>query len=103
MVQFGRSATVRNGGGADLLDRHRPDLDRLHVTCNPASALATREGLGPGQTRALILPEATYDRGFAMTSSFTSMLIAALAVFDAGLDVAGALPRLADKVSRLLT
>ncbi|MFB2595089.1 SIS domain-containing protein [Paracoccus sp. p4-l81] len=104
VVQFGRSGDSSESVAVlDLLDRHRPDLDRLHVTCNPASALATREGLGPGQTRALILPEATHDRGFAMTSSFTSMLIAALAVFDDGLDVAGALPRLADSASRLLT
>ncbi|WP_022706918.1 SIS domain-containing protein [Paracoccus zeaxanthinifaciens] len=86
-VQFGRSGDSSESVGVmDLLDRHRPDIDRLHITCNPDGALATRPAPGPGETRVMLLPEATHDRGFAMTSSFTTMLLSALAClgdFDA--------------------
>src|SRR5690606_30017724 len=101
-LQFGRSGdSSESVGTMDLLDAHRPDIDRLHVTCNPDGALATRPGRGPGETRALVLPEATHDRGFAMTSSFTTMLLSALAVLG-GIDAAAALPRLADEAAALL-
>ncbi|KPP91410.1 MAG: tagatose-6-phosphate ketose/aldose isomerase [Rhodobacteraceae bacterium HLUCCA08] len=77
-VQFGRSGDSSESVGLmDLLDAHRPDFDRLHITCNPRGALATRPHPGPGQTRVLALPEATHDSGFAMTSSFTTMLLSA--------------------------
>ncbi len=43
-------------------------MERLHVTCNPTSEI-----------KNLILPEATHDAGFAMTSSFSTMVLSALA------------------------
>ncbi|WP_372799964.1 SIS domain-containing protein [Paracoccus seriniphilus] len=96
VVQFGRSGSSSESIGVmELLDKHRPDIDRLHITCNPDGALATRPAPGPGQMRVLTLPEATHDRGFAMTSSFTTMLLSALACltdFDPAL-----LPRLAEE------
>lgn len=94
-VQFGRSGDSSESVGLmDLLDTHRPDIDRLHITCNPDGALATRKQIGPGQTRVLSLPEATHDRGFAMTSSYSTMLLSAgacLTGFDAArlADLAG--------------
>ncbi|MEO0991846.1 MAG: phosphosugar isomerase, partial [Pseudomonadota bacterium] len=79
-IQFGRSGDSSESVGLlDLLDAHRPDADRLHITCNPTGALAKRPAPGPGETRVLRLPEATHDRGFAMTSSYTTMLLSALA------------------------
>ncbi len=87
-VQFGRSGDSSESVGLmDLLDTHRPDIDRLHITCNADGALATRTAPGPGEARVLSLPPETHDRGFAMTSSFTTMLLSALACltdFDAG-------------------
>lgn len=81
VVSFGRSGNSSESLGVlDLLDRHAPEADRLHLTCNGDSALARRLGPGPGEGRVLVLPEATHDHGFAMTSSFTAMLHAALAV-----------------------
>jgi len=78
-VQFGRSgASSESVGVMDLLDAHRPDIDRLHITCNANGPLATRAAPGPGQARVLVLPGATHDAGFAMTSSFTTMLLSAL-------------------------
>ncbi|KAB0682938.1 phosphosugar isomerase [Aureimonas leprariae] len=98
VVQFGRSGdSSETIGTLDLLDRHLPDAHQLAVTCNAAGALATRRPAGSGRGEVLLLPEATHDRGFAMTSSYTTMLLAALACFDrSGVDPSERLPRLAD-------
>lgn len=83
-LQFGRSGDSSESVGVmALLDAHRPDIDRLHITCNADGALATHPAPGPGECQVLTLPAATHDRGFAMTSSFTTMLISALACLDA--------------------
>lgn len=102
-VQFGRSGdSSETVGLLNILDAHLPGADRLNITCNASSALATRKGPGPGETRALVLPAATHDRGFAMTSSFTTMYLSALACLSAIFDPAHALPHLADSAERLL-
>lgn len=105
VVQFGRSGNSTESIGAlDALDALAPDAPRLHITCNAQGALAQRPG--PGPLRVVVLPEATHDAGFAMTSSFSTMLLTALAIFDptatparlTGLAarMAGLLPRLED-------
>jgi tagatose-6-phosphate ketose/aldose isomerase len=77
IVSFGRSGnSAESIGTLDALDALAPDWPRLNITCNAASALATRAG------KVVILPEATHDAGFAMTSSFSTMLLTALAIFD---------------------
>ncbi|MFV0410633.1 MAG: phosphosugar isomerase [Paracoccus sp. (in: a-proteobacteria)] len=102
-IQFGRSGNSSETLGVmDLLDAHLPEIDRLQITCNPESALAQRSGPGPGQTRMLVLPEATHDRGFAMTSSFTTMYLAALACLDPNFDASAVLPALADAADAAL-
>ncbi len=76
-IQFGRSGNSSETiGMLDLLDAHRPDIARLNITCNGESALATRPA---ANQRVIVLPEATHDSGFAMTSSFTTMTMTALA------------------------
>jgi fructoselysine-6-P-deglycase FrlB-like protein len=83
VVSFGRSGNSPESVGVlDLLDRFAPQADRLNLTCNAESALAGRLGHGPGEGRALVLPESTHDQGFAMTASFTSMLHVALALLS---------------------
>lgn len=78
VVNFGRSGnSAETLGTLDALDTLAPNWPRLNITCNARSALATRTG-----GRAVILPEATHDAGFAMTSSFTTMLLTALAILD---------------------
>ncbi|MTH76975.1 phosphosugar isomerase [Paracoccus aestuariivivens] len=102
-LQFGRSGDSSESVGLlDMLDAHRPDIDRLNITCNATSTLGQRKGPGPGETRALILPEATHDRGFAMTSSFTTMYLSALACLDPSFDPVAVLPRLAAAAETLL-
>ena len=81
LVSFGRSGNSPESVAAvELADRLVKDLHHLVVTCNVDGALA-RYAQG---TRGLTvqLPEATHDRGFAMTSSFSSMTYAALAAFS---------------------
>lgn len=81
IVSFGRSGnSAETIGTLDALDALAPDAPRLNITCNGQSALARRSGMGRNVT--LVLPEATHDAGFAMTSSLTTMLLSALAIFD---------------------
>ncbi|MFG6448157.1 tagatose-6-phosphate ketose isomerase [Roseateles sp. BYS180W] len=48
----------------------------VNITCNPEGALY-REGLGRDDTLNLLMPKGSCDQGFAMTSSFSCMLLAA--------------------------
>ena len=61
---------------ADLLS----DCRHLIITCNPDGQLA---GFAESHDDALCLmmPEETNDRGFAMTSSYTAMLVSCVAIF----------------------
>ncbi|WP_152048736.1 SIS domain-containing protein [Aureimonas psammosilenae] len=103
VVQFGRSGDSSESiGTLDLLDRCFADAFQLAVTCNPGGTLARRQPAGPGEGRVLLLPEDTHDRGFAMTSSYTTMLLSALACFDGSVDAAERLPRLADAAETVL-
>jgi tagatose-6-phosphate ketose/aldose isomerase len=54
----------------------------LDITCNSESELARRSH-GRADTFTLLMPRASCDRAFAMTSSLTCMLLAALTAFDA--------------------
>ncbi len=77
IVSFGRSGnSTESVGTLDALEALAPDWPRLNISCNADGALATRGD------RIVVLPEATHDSGFAMTSSFTTMLLTALAIFD---------------------
>jgi tagatose-6-phosphate ketose/aldose isomerase len=103
VVQFGRSGdSSESVGTLDLLDKRFPSVHRLNITCNPNGALATRTPAGTGEQRVIALPEATHDVGFAMTSSFTTMLLSALACIDPQVDVAARLAALAQTAGTLL-
>lgn len=83
VVSFGRSGNSSESlGTIALLDAVCPEADRLHITCNPASRLALAPHAGPGELRVITLPPESEDSGFAMTSSYTTMLLTALACFD---------------------
>jgi tagatose-6-phosphate ketose/aldose isomerase len=103
VVNFGRSGnSTETIGTLDALDALAPNLPRLNITCNATSALGTRPA---AQQRVIVLPEATHDAGFAMTSSFTTMLLTALAVFDPSLSetsLTTQLETLSDTLLRLL-
>ncbi|PXA84843.1 sugar isomerase [Nostoc sp. 3335mG] len=79
LVSFGRSGSSPESIAAvDLVDALVDRAHHLVVTCNPDGELAKRAG---ATTHVVVLPEATHDRAFAMTSSFTAMTFAALSIF----------------------
>jgi tagatose-6-phosphate ketose/aldose isomerase len=65
----------------DFADRTLSTVRHLVVTCN-ASGLLAREHADRPHSLVLLMPEQTNDRGFAMTSSFTSMVLAAWLALD---------------------
>jgi len=82
LVSFGRSGSSPESIAAVDLVRERVALARfLDITCNAEGELA-RRGRGRDDTLTLLMPSASCDRAFAMTSSLTCMQLAALAVFD---------------------
>ena len=80
LVSFGRSGNSPESIAAiELGDSEIAEVHHLLVTCNPDGAMAR---VNRDNAHALVLPEATHDRGFAMTSSFSAMMLAALAIFS---------------------
>lgn len=80
LVSFARSGNSPESLAAVELVRDRVATTRfLNITCNADGALV-RQGDGRADTLNLLMPEGSCDRGFAMTSSFSTMLLAALAV-----------------------
>lgn len=80
LVSFARSGNSPESQAAVELVRGQSAGARfLNITCNADGKLA-RDGSGHQDTINLVLPAASCDQGFAMTSSFTSMVLAALSV-----------------------
>lgn len=75
VVSFARSGNSPESVAAvELVDQVVKQCYHLMVTCNPNGALA---GYAQGRTNvcSLIMPEGTHDQSFAMTSSFSSMML----------------------------
>ena len=101
VVNFGRSGnSAESIGTLDALDALAPTAPRLHITCNSDGALAQRPSKGP--SKVIVLPSETHDAGFAMTSSFSTMLLTALSLFDAPCDFAARMEAMAVELTRLL-
>jgi len=76
-VSFARSGNSPESVAAyHIARKFCKDARHLIITCNPEGCLA-REA-DPEQDLVIVLPDGTNDRSLAMTSSFTSMLIACL-------------------------
>ena len=101
VVSFGRSGdSAESIGVMDALDARAPDAPRLNITCNRDSSLAHRTGR---KGRVILLPDATHDTGFAMTSSYTTMVLTALGLFDPGAhDASERFSELADRAEALI-
>jgi len=82
LVSFGRSGSSPESIAAvDLVRAMAPDARFVNITCNADGELA-RRGAGLDDTHTVLMPAASCDKGFAMTSSLSCMLLAALALFD---------------------
>jgi tagatose-6-phosphate ketose/aldose isomerase len=81
LVSFARSGSSPESVAAtELADQLIDDCQHLVLTCNATGELYRRH-TGAPRSLAIALPEASHDRGFAMTSSFSSMLYAAFRIF----------------------
>jgi tagatose-6-phosphate ketose/aldose isomerase len=100
LVSFGRSGNSPESVAAvDLANRFVSDVHHLAITCNPQGALA-RATAGNGMT--ILLPEETHDQSFAMTSSFSCMLYAALAALAGVEEMTGRVERIAQAVDAVI-
>jgi tagatose-6-phosphate ketose/aldose isomerase len=84
LVSFARSGNSPESVAALELAEHflGGRVRHLVITCNAQGALAVR-ARSLENALAILMPEAAHDRGFAMTSSFSAMLLAAALAFDA--------------------
>ena len=74
-----------------------------HALTSPATKMVLwRHGTSGAPTQVIVLPDATHDAGFAMTSSFSTMLLTALALFDAPCDLPNRMTTLANQLDDLL-
>jgi len=81
LVSFARSGNSPESMAAvELAQQCLSECYHLIVTCNAGGALHQR-GVTLSNACVLLLPEDADDRGFAMTSSFSGMLLAAALVF----------------------
>jgi tagatose-6-phosphate ketose/aldose isomerase len=81
LVSFARSGNSPESLAAvELADRLVKSCHHLVVTCAAEGALHRRM-LGRPGAHVLLLPDETNDRAFAMTSSFSGMLLAAVWAF----------------------
>lgn len=81
LISFARSGdSPESLQAVRLAKKHCDKLYELNITCNAEGALAKNT---EGENSCLfLLPEETNDRSLAMTSSFSSMLLAALLIMS---------------------
>jgi tagatose-6-phosphate ketose/aldose isomerase len=103
LVSFARSGdSPESLAAVRLADDLVHDCRHLVLTCNAAGglyrSLHAPEAGAAARSLVLLMPEGTNDRGFAMTSSVTSMMLAALTVLGQGAQI----PALADAAEAAL-
>lgn len=77
LVSFARSGdSPESVAATELADRCLSQVGHLIVTCSDDGRLF-RDRANDARSRILLMPPAANDQGFAMTSSFTCMLLAA--------------------------
>ncbi|MGU6970234.1 SIS domain-containing protein [Salmonella enterica subsp. enterica serovar Oranienburg] len=81
LVSFARSGNSPESVAAvELANQFVPACYHLSITCNEAGSLY-QNAVDSDNAFALLMPAETHDRGFAMTSSITTMMVSCLAVF----------------------
>jgi tagatose-6-phosphate ketose/aldose isomerase len=102
LVSFARSGDSPESAAATALaDQCLSDCHHLVITCNAQGRLA-REHSARAGSYVLLMPAASDDEGFAMTSSFTCMTLAALLTLG-GAPYDGLAGRLADAAEQVMT
>lgn len=81
LVSFARSGNSPESVAAvDLANQLVSQCHHLVITCNEAGSLY-QNAVKSNNALALLMPAETHDRGFAMTSSISTMMASCLAVF----------------------
>jgi tagatose-6-phosphate ketose/aldose isomerase len=102
LVSFARSGDSPESVAATRLAQQcLGSVYQLVLTCNPDGRLAA-EHAGSASSLVLLMPPTANDRGFAMTSSFTSMLLTAWLVLSPAADSADLAERLAAAAEQVL-
>ncbi|SHJ16731.1 galactosamine 6-phosphate isomerase AgaS [Clostridium cavendishii DSM 21758] len=82
VVSFARSGNSPESVGTyDLFEQLSDDLYQVIITCNSEGELAKRARTKESNL-LLLMPEESNDKSFAMTSSFSCMLLTTLLAFD---------------------
>ena len=82
LVSFGRSGSSPESIlSVNLANQLCDDIHHLVITCNSEGTLA-KESNGKSNYLTIILPDETHDQSFAMTSSYTNMMLATILAFD---------------------
>lgn len=82
LISFARSGNSPEGVHAvNLASQLVDDLYQIVITCNENGKLA-KNTVNDEKSLLLLMPPQTNDLGFAMTSSFTTMVLNAMAVFN---------------------
>lgn len=102
LVSFARSGdSPESVAAVDLAEQSLSDVRHLILTCNRDGRLY-KDHSAADRSLALLMPEATNDQGFAMTSSFTSMVLAARLVLG-GVEPEGLVDRLVAAAEQMLS
>jgi len=81
LISFARSGNSPESVAAvELANQFVPECYHMSITCNEAGSLY-QNATESDNAFALLMPAETHDRGFAMTSSITTMMVSCLAVF----------------------
>jgi tagatose-6-phosphate ketose/aldose isomerase len=76
LISIARSgSSPESVGVVRLMQRLRPSLKQVAITCNAEGELAQMDGV-----KAIVLDPLTNDRALAMTGSFTNLVLAGLAL-----------------------
>ncbi|MDJ1652566.1 SIS domain-containing protein [Raoultella sp. Ech2A] len=103
LVSFARSGNSPESVAAvELANQFVPDCYHLSITCNESGNLY-QNAVNSDNAFALLMPAETHDRGFAMTSSITTMMASCLAVFAPEAIGSRTFRNVADRCQTILT
>ena len=83
LISFARSGnSPESVETVNIADKYCEQVYHLAITCNSEGKLAKMANVGRSNFHAVILPDETHDKSLAMTSSFTSMILAAITIVN---------------------
>ncbi|MDR5588854.1 SIS domain-containing protein [Clostridium aquiflavi] len=82
LISYARSGNSPESVGAyDLFEKDITNISQVVITCNEEGELA-KKAITNNNNLVLFMPTESNDKGFAMTSSFSCMLLATILMFD---------------------